>query len=64
MKSFLLIVKYAPPNPKEDIVKAVKDNIKKVLPDIDDETITKLENRLLNDGKISAALKRARLNIG
>lgn len=59
-----IIEKYPLPNPKKDIVKAVKENIKKIIKDIDDETIKKLENRLLNDGNINAALKRARLNIG
>lgn len=58
-----IIAKHKFPTPKEDIVKVVKQTIKKMLPNTDDEIIKKLENRLLNDSEITAALKRARLEV-
>lgn len=59
-----IIEKYPVPNPKKDIVKAVNNIIKNTIKDIDDQTIKKIENRLLNDANIAAALKRARLDLG
>lgn len=59
-----IIEKYPIANPKQDIAKAVNNIIRKVIKDIDDETIKKIENRLLNDAQINATLKRARLDLG
>lgn len=55
------ISKYAPSTPKEDIIKSVVENIKSIIPEIEDEIIIKIEKRLSNNGNIAAALKRARL---
>ena len=58
-----VIEKYPIPNPKQDIVKAVNNIIKNIVKDIDEQTIKKIENRLLNDPNIAAALKRAKLDL-
>lgn len=58
-----VIEKHPIPNPKQDIVKAVNNIIKNIVKDIDEQTIKKIEKRLLNDPNIAAALKRAKLDL-
>jgi hypothetical protein len=50
---------YAPPTPKEEILKIVIDIIGEVVPNIDEPQLNKINNRLNNSGLLKSALKRA-----